>query len=417
MKSKKILSFLLSVAIAFALWLYVITEVRPDSEWTYYDIPVIMEGETLLKDERNLIVTGYSDTHVDLTLAGTRTNLNDLSKDNIVLKADMTRIYDPGVHKIEYNISLPGNVASNAFTRVNQYPSYITVTVERLERKEVPVVIRYEGKAAEGYVVRRADVALDNETIVVSGPASVVGQITQAVIVINLEGQTESISQNYRYTLCDQFDQGVDSGMITVNTEQVHVDLTIHRKKLVNLVVTIVPGGGATEQDVVVELDTETIQLSGSDVALEQVGDTIHLGTINLADYENAAEIVFQIPSYEGVTNDSSRTEVTVQLRFVGLMTKEIVLEEFEIVNVPEGLEAEIVTEKLSIKVRGPTELVSKLTAKDITAKVDFAGEQIGDATIRVQISFSRNFQTLGVLGKPSVTTSLREITIVEEET
>ena len=190
MKNKKFLSFMLSAAIAFAMWLYVITEVRPDSEWTYYDIPVIMEGETLLKDERNLIITDYSDTHVDLTLAGSRANLNDLRKENIVLKADMTRIYDPGVHRIEYNISLPGNMASNAFTRVNQYPSYITVTVEKLERREVPVVVLYEGKAEEGYVVRRADVQLDNETITVSGPASVVGQITQAVIPIDLTAQT-----------------------------------------------------------------------------------------------------------------------------------------------------------------------------------------------------------------------------------
>lgn len=409
MNKKKLASALLSLLIAFGMWMYVITEVSPGYEWTYYDIPVVMEGETLLRDERNLIVTDYSDIYVDLTLAGNRSDLNDLSKDNIVLKADMTRIYDPGTHKIEYNISMPGNVASNAFTRVNQYPSYITVTVEKLQRKEVPVVILYEGKAGDGYVVRRADVQMDYEHILVTGPESVVNQISKAVIAIDLEGQTESISQNYRFTLCNEDGQGVDSEMITVNTEQVHVDLTIHRKKQVDLVVTVVPGGGATEEDVEVKLDAESIQISGSDVALEQVGDSIHLGTVYLADYETAAEIVFQIPTYEGVTNDSSRTEVVVNLRFVGLMTKEIILEDFEIINVPEGFEAEVITEKLSIKVRGPTELVSKLTAKDITAKVDFAGEQTGDATIRVNITFSDAFKDLGVLGKPSVTTSLQE--------
>lgn len=414
MKNKKLVSLLLSVVIAFAMWMYVITEVSPDSEWTYYDIPVIMEGETLLRDERNLIVTSYSDTHVDLTLAGNRSNLNDLGKENIVLKADMTRIYDPGTHIIEYDISYLGNVASNAFTRVNQYPSYITATVERLERKEVPVMIIYQGKAPEGYVVRRADVQLDHEFVVVTGPASVVEQITQAIISVDLTDQTESISENYRYTLCNQDGQGVDSEMITVNTEQVHMDLTIHRKKQVELTVTVLPGGGATENDVEITLDTESIQVSGSDVALEQVGDSIHLGTINLADYETSAELIFNIPTYEGVTNDSSRTEVVVNLRFVGLMTKEIMLEEFEIINVPEGLEASVITEKLSIKVRGPTELVSKLTAKDIIATVDFAGEQTGDATLRVNITFSNAFKDLGVLGKPSVTTSLHEA-VVEE--
>lgn len=405
----KLVSVALSILIAFGLWLYVITEVSPGSEWTYNDVPVKLEGETLLK-ERKLIITSISDTSVDLTLSGNRSDLIELNSSNITLKADMTKIYDPGTHKIGYDISYPGNVASNAFNRVNQYPDSITVTVERLETKEVPVNIIYQGKAAEGYVVRRADVLMDNESIKVTGPASVVAQISQAVISIDLTDQKESISQNFRYTLCNPEGAGVDSELITVNVEEVHVDLTIHRKKQVDLTVTINPGGGATEDDVKVELSIESIQISGSDIALEQVGDSINLGTINLADHETNAKITFTIPTYEGVTNDSGETEVEVTLTFKGLMTKEITIEDFEIVGVPKGYEAEIITEKLVVKIRGPIQLVNKLTARDVIVKVDFTGEEPGDATIRVEVTFSDKYSGLGVLGKPSVTTSLREI-------
>lgn len=406
----KLMSAGLSLLIAFGLWMYVITEVSPGSEWTYYDVPVKLEGETVLK-ERGLIITGISSTNVDLTLSGNRSDLNELNSSNITLKADMTKIYDPGTHKIGYDISYPGNVASNAFNRVNQYPDSIVVTTERLIiNKEIPVNIIYQGKAADGYVVRRADVVMDNEVILVTGPESVVNQITQAIINIDLDGQTESISQNYRFTLCDSDGEGVDSEMITVNTEEVHVDLTIHRKKQVDLVVTVVPGGGATDADVEVTLSTESIWISGSDIALEQVGDTINLGTINLADYENNTKLTFTIPVYEGVTNDSGETEVDVSVRFEGLMTKEIVIEEFRTIGVPEGYEAQIITEKLTVKVRGPYELVNKLTARDIIATVDFTGEEAGDATMRVNIEFTEKFGALGILGKPSVTTSLQPI-------
>ena len=406
----KLMSAALSLLIAFGLWMYVITEVSPGSEWTYYDVPVKLEGETVLK-ERGLIITGISSTNVDLTLSGNRSDLNELNSSNITLKADMTKIYDPGTHKIGYDISYPGNVASNAFNRVNQYPDSIVVTTERLIiNKEIPVNIIYQGKAADGYVVRRADVVMDNEVILVTGPESVVNQITQAIINIDLDGQTESISQNYRFTLCNSDGEGVDSEMITVNTEEVHVDLTIHRKKQVDLVVTVVPGGGATDADVEVTLSTESIWISGSDIALEQVGDTINLGTINLADYENNTKLTFTIPVYEGVTNDSGETEVDVSVRFEGLMTKEIVIEEFRTIGVPEGYEAQIITEKLTVKVRGPYELVNKLTARDIIATVDFTGEEAGDATMRVNIEFTEKFGALGILGKPSVTTSLQPI-------
>lgn len=406
----KLVSVAISILIAFGLWMYVITEVSPGSEWTYYDVPVKMEGETLLK-ERKLIITGISDTNVDLTLSGNRSDLIELNSSNITLKADMTKIYDPGTHKIGYDITYPGHVASNAFTRVNQYPDSITVTVERLETKEVPVNIIYQGKAAEGYVVRRADVLMDNESIKVTGPASVVAQISQAVISIDLTDQKESISQNFRYTLCNPEGAGVDSELITVNVEEVHVDLAIHRKKQVDLTVTVNPGGGATEEDVKIELSIESIQVSGSDIALEQVGDSINLGTINLADHETNTKLTFIIPTYEGVTNDSGETEVEVTLIFEGLMTREITIEDFEIVGVPEGYEAEIITEKLVVKVRGPSELVSRLTARDVIVTVDFTGEDPGDATIRVEVTFSDKYPGLGVLGKPSVTTSLKEIT------
>ncbi len=412
----KFASFVLSLLIAFALWMYVITEVSPGSEWTYLDVPVKLEGETVLK-ERNLIITDISSTSVDLTLSGNRSDLNELNNENITLKADMTKIYDPGTHKIGYDIILPGNVASNAFNRENQDPDSIIITVERLvKNKEIPVNIIYQGKASDGYVVRRADVLMDQEYILVTGPESVVNQITQAVIAIDLTDQKESISQNYRYTLCNAEGVGVDSELITVNTEDIHVDLTIHRKKQVKLEVTIVPGGGATEENVKITLSTESIQLSGSDIALEQVGDTINLGTINLADYETSTQITFQIPTYEGVTNDSAETEVVVDLLFEGLMTKEIVIEDFIITGVPEGLEGQVINEKLTIKVRGPYELVNKLTAKDIKATVDFTGEEIGDATIRVTVEFTEKYAGLGVLGKPSVTTSLTEIQQDTEE-
>ena len=404
----KLVSVAISVLIAFGLWMYVITEVSPNSERTYLDIPVKMEGETLLR-ERNLIITGMSSTNVDLTLSGNRSDLNELNSSNITLKADMTKIYDPGVHKIDYDITYPGNVASNAFNRENQYPDSITVTVERLIRnKEIPVNIVYQGKAAEGYVVRRADAVLDNTHILVTGPESVVDQITQAVITVDLEGQTESISQNYRFTLCNKDGEGVNSELITVNIEEVHMDLTIHRKKQVDLTVTVVPGGGATEEDVELTLSIDSIQISGSDIALQQVGDTINLGTINLADYETSTEIIFTIPVYEGVTNDSGETEVKVKLAFRGLMTREIVITEFLITGVPEGYEGKVITEKLTIKVRGRSELVSKLTAQDISARVDFTGEEPGDATVRVNITFSGKYKALGVLGKPTVTTSLQ---------
>ena len=42
---------LLSVVVAFALWLYVSNNVSIEDSNTFYNIPVVMEGESVLNEE------------------------------------------------------------------------------------------------------------------------------------------------------------------------------------------------------------------------------------------------------------------------------------------------------------------------------------------------------------------------------
>ena len=155
------------------------------------------------------------------------------------------------------------------------------------------------------------------------------------------------------------------------------------------------------------DIDPQTIQISGSDAALEQVGDVLILGQVDLADYEKDEKITFQIPSFEGVTNESGKSEATVSLRFEGLSTREFTIKNFKTVNIPEELEAKIITEQITVTVRGPSDLVSKLKATDITATIDFEGMGEGVSTYQAKITFGEGFSPVGVLRMSSVTAEL----------
>ena len=77
----KIWSIFLSLAIAFVLWFYVITVVSPGSTDTIYDIPVVFEGETVLTEDRGMMITSFGDNiQVDLKLSGNRTDLAKVNK-------------------------------------------------------------------------------------------------------------------------------------------------------------------------------------------------------------------------------------------------------------------------------------------------------------------------------------------------
>ena len=215
----KITSFLLALAIAFGLWVYVITSVSPGSVDTYYNIPVVREGESVLQ-ERGLMITQVSSNTVNLTLSGTRKDLAKVNSSNITLKVDLSRIYGAGTHSLRYSTSYPGDVASNAFVEESRYPETIIFVVEERRTKEVPVEVQWVGKTPEGYMTDKENKILDYPNITVIGPASVADQIEKAVIQVDLSEQRSSISQSYRYTLCDAEGQPVDAELITLESRR-----------------------------------------------------------------------------------------------------------------------------------------------------------------------------------------------------
>ena len=71
---KKILYALLATIISFGLWLYVVTVVNPVFEDTFYNIPVVLENEEVLRENGFMVMTGEI-PKVTLRLSGNRTDM------------------------------------------------------------------------------------------------------------------------------------------------------------------------------------------------------------------------------------------------------------------------------------------------------------------------------------------------------
>lgn len=409
MKKNKLTSMALSVVIAFGLWAYVVSNVSMESEDTIYNIPVVLEGEALL-NERNLLITNQSSHTVNLKLSGSRSDLNKVNAGNITIKANLSGIDAPGEKiQLAYTISYPGDVASNAFVEESRSPSYIYVDVDSRRTKEVPVVLQWTGTRSEGYIYDTENAVLDYPAISVMGPAKVVDQIDHALLQIDLTDRVESMSENYRYTLCNVSGEPVDALSITTNVDEVRLELKIHRIKDVQLVANVIYGGGATEQNTVVTLEPAVIRLSGSEAILEEIGSTYTVGTINLAELEKSQELKYGITIPEGVNNLTGVTDVVAKIQFSGLLTKELDVSNIQMVNVPEGFEAEIMNTSIKVKVRGPMAQINKLDSDDLTAVVDFSSAEIGNSTFKAKIAIAREFPDVGALNTYSVSATVRE--------
>ena len=396
---KKIVYALLSVAIAFGLWAYVITTVSPEWEETYYNIPVVLNNETVLH-ENGLMVMEDEIPKVTLKLQGNRSDLVNLNSANITLVADLARIYEPGEQNLTYSITYPGNVPDNSIEILSKLPQYITLTIAERKTAEVPVVPQYVGSVPEGYQTDKENMVLDHQFVTVTGPASVVDRIEMAKIEVNLENQTETIRQVYSYTLCDKDGNEVTSEHIVTDVSEVNLTLKIRRYKEIQLIVNVFSGGGATEANTVIVQDMETIQVSGTQQQLDSLGDSLVLGEIRLGEIPEATTKVFEIKLPEGVENLTGKDTVNVKIEFPNLVSKTVKVSNIQAKQVPAGMKAEILTMEMTVVVRGPKAQVEALTSENLRVLVDFTGAQLGMDTYKAMIQVdSGTFKDVGAVG------------------
>ena len=401
----KILPILLSAVIAFGLWAYVITVDQPESEKTYYNIPVVLQNESILA-ERGLMIVSERPT-VTLDLSGTRTNLNQLNESNINVIANVSSIVTPGTHELTYNVSYPGNIPSGSIVRKKSDPNMVTLKVENRITKPIPVVPNYMGTTVpEGLVADKENMILDYETIEVSGPESVLNQITQAVILVDLQDQTQTIVGEYAYTLCDDTGEPVDSQWVTTNVELVNLTLPIQRVKEITLELNVIEGGGATALTSVIDIQPRTIRVSGSEALLDDL-NTLEIGTIDLSTLEGDSTLNFAIVLPEGVVNETGISEAVVEVKFPNLKMQSFSVSNIVLQNVPEGMQAELITQVLEVKLRGPVALMESVTEADITAIVDLSEAGAVTDKFAVQIVLGSEFTGVGALNSYTVMVAL----------
>lgn len=412
MKKNKFLTALLALAIALGLWFYVVTVVKPDTTNTYYNIPVVLDGERFLT-ERNLMIIGGQDSTVTMELYGNRIDLDKVNSGNITLIADLSKIYEPGEVELTYSHRFPGDVPSGALTVQSKSPSTVKLTVVERATTEVPVKLVLTGEAPDPsmYLVDEAEPEFDTNAIRITGPKDVIEQIDHAAVVVDLTGKTQTFKGEYRIMLCDEAGNGVDAQYVGVSQENVNVTLNIYRYKNVRLDIKTIDGGGATRASCKIDISPATIKVSGNENALSKLPEII-LATVDLSTLTEPTTKIFTIPLDEGFKNESGVTEATVSISFPGLDTKELSVTNIQVLNVPEGMSYELLTQAQKITVRGPKDAVKKVSANDLKVTIDLseADAVAGTRTYNLVVTVDKTkHPSVGVIGTYVVGVTLKD--------
>ena len=412
MTRNKVGALLLSFVIALGLWMYVRTYVNTDYEQTLYNIPVALEGESMLT-ERQLMLLGEEDCEVNIKLYGSRQDVSKINSGNIQLVADLSKINEPGEHLLTYSIIYPGDVPTGAVS-AEKSPDRVKVLVAKKLTKEIPVKVSYLGDVPADYIKDISALTLDHAYVEISGPEDVVTQIDHAAVVIDCEDRTETIYESYRYELRNREGQPVDAGWITTNVSEVKVYLPISMVKKIPLTLTVIDGGGASRDTAVIEIEPEQISVSGSETVLDALTE-LNLGTLDLSQITGDTVKEFEINLPEGIKNVTNLPTAKVTISFPRLATREFTVTQFQALNLQNGMTWEALTKQITITVRGLRSEVQQLSEEDIIVQLDLAGVE-NTSAVEPIILFPKSLQSLGALGSYSVSVQVTADETVAEE-
>ena len=98
----------------------------------HYITPVFV-GADEIRTSKNLVVVGkYT---VDIEVSGSRQDIMSLSKADVSVEVDISKITSAGTYELPYTVSLP----SSAYTLRSKNPQNLSVKIDEEDIKAVPV--------------------------------------------------------------------------------------------------------------------------------------------------------------------------------------------------------------------------------------------------------------------------------------
>jgi len=404
----KMLRIAISIFLAVVLWFYVSRTANPEVVEYLRSIPVTFTGVEAL-EARGFLITEGAEQTVSLQVRAKRDVMDRLSSSTVTATVDVSAISQAGDYSETYQVfpSLSGMSSFSSFTVTDYQPATVSFTVGKLKVRTIPVQGSFAGSVAEGY--QTGAFSFSPEGIEVRGEESIVNQIDKALVTLDIQDISETYSGESPYTLISFDGESIPTDNLEVNAALVRTTLPVVQLKEVPLVVTLIPGGGATNTNTTANIEPKSIMVSGSPKDLESLKE-ITLADIDLAQVLDGDIVTRPIELSAELTNESGISEAKVTISMQGLSTAvlEVSNIEFSNVDVPEGYVPVPVTQSRQVTIRGPMNAVASITPSQLKIVADLSqiGTATGTQTVPVKVHLAgRN--DVGVIGEYSISVSI----------
>jgi YbbR domain-containing protein len=368
--ASNIRTIILALALAVAVWISAVTAADPDEIRSPIAVPLEIIGQN-----PSLIITSELPSTVEVTLRAPRSVWEQITAQENSIRAvlDISNL-EAGEHTADIAIQ----IAVRPTQLVLSNPASVSLTLERLAARTLPVDLSLSGQPAVGY--QAGDPEIDAETVVISGPESLVEQVERARILMSFASTRESIDQAVPVLPLDS-QNGLVEG-VTVSPETIHLTIPVSqqggfRDVAVKVVVSGQVAAGYRLENISVFPPVITVFASDPELVNALPG-VIETEALDLQDAKENISTRLALTLPENISIVGAQT-VQVTVGVSPIQTSVTLLNQpINVTGLGEGLAAHASPQTVDVIISGPLPVLDALTPQDITVNIDVTGLEAG---------------------------------------
>ena len=367
---------LASLVLAFVLWFLVVQINDPLDSVTFNNVEIDLVNTDLLEQEGKVYEVLDESNMARVTVYAPRSVLGQIRKSDIVAEADMSKLTDINTIAVNYYVE---NLAVDS---VDGNRDIVRLSVEDKASKWIRLTSSVVGDVAEGYMV--TNVSLDQTTIEISGPQSVVSQVAYAAVEMGVTGAVSNLSANVDIQLYSEEDQLIENKSIRKNVSSAYMQVEVLATKEVP--VRIEYSGQPAEGYLatgVVESNKEYVAIAGRSSVLDTITEIVI--PAETLDITGATGTVYASVDLDDFQPDNVRwaekgfggkVAVSVFVEPVQVRTLEVPTENIDLINVPVDFDVSLPEGMVhyELEVSGLAKDVEALDVQTVIGAVDIQG-------------------------------------------
>ncbi|HSH03331.1 MAG TPA: CdaR family protein [Anaerolineae bacterium] len=370
--------FILSVILATAIW---ITAQSTDN-------PVnTLNGEIRVQPigQRADVNISISPESIAVIIEGPQNLLLNLNPDEIFAQVDLSQA-PLGTSRLPVTVPFD----REGLNITDYYPREVTVTIEEIVTRDIPIRVDILGSTARGYD-REAPI-IEPTTVAVTGPASRVSNLAEAVVTLHLDNARETTARQLSLLIFrDNAGASVSVNNLNLSTRSVNVTVPINQlagfaEKPVTAQWVGEPAEGYRVTNVTVE--PNSLLVTGPAAQLDALDRLL----TEQIDIEGITSSFTQPVTIELPTNIALEEiqPILVQVEIEPILTTDAILKNIDILDLAPGYTATIQPADVRVFVIGPLPILNGLQESDIRVTVDLFGLEAGIHRLAPTIDISK---------------------------